>query len=110
VTQQPPYGPPPPNAYGQPAYGFAPREHPKAVTVLVLGIVGLVVCGLAAPFAWTMGNTVVREIDASGGQLGGRGTANAGRICGIIGTCILGLSLLFVLGLVILAIAGASTA
>lgn len=109
-TPPPPYGgPPPPNAYGQPPYGFAPQDHPKSVTVLVLGIIGLVVCGLAAPFAWVMGNNVVREIDASNGQLGGRSTANAGRICGIIGTCFLGLSLLFVVGLLVVAIAGAST-
>ena len=109
MTQQPP-PPPPPNPYGQPAYGFAPQDHPKATTVLILGILGLVVCGICAPFAWVMGNNVLREIDASGGQLGGRSTANAGRICGIVGTCILGLSLLFVVFGLIIVIAGASTA
>jgi uncharacterized membrane protein YjgN (DUF898 family) len=90
---QPPYGNYPPNQYGVP-YGGSPPDHQQAVLVLVLGIVGLVVCGIAAPFAWVMGNRVVREIDASNGQLGGRSTANAGRICGIVGTAIIGLGLL----------------
>jgi uncharacterized membrane protein YjgN (DUF898 family) len=106
----PPYGgPPPPNAYGQQPYGFAPQDHPKSVTVLVLGILGLVACSIAAPFAWVMGNNVVREIDASGGQLGGRSTANAGRICGIVGTVILGLSLLAIVAVIVVAVAGAAS-
>ena len=45
---------------------------------------------------------LVREIDASGGQLGGRSMANAGRICGIIGTGLIALMLLaLVVGVVI---------
>lgn len=105
---QPPYGAPPPGAYGQPGYGMV-QDHPKAVTVLVLGILGLVVCQVLSPFAWVMGNNVVREIDANPGYYGNRGTANAGRICGIVGTVILGLSLLLVVGFVILAVVSAST-
>src|SRR4029077_2256749 len=73
---QPPYGPPPPN-------------HPQAITVLVLGILGLVVCGIVGPFAWVMGNRAVREIDASQGALGGRTEANVGRILGIVATVLL---------------------
>ncbi len=73
---QPPYGPPPPN-------------HPQAITVLVLGILGLVVCGILGPFAWVMGNRAVREIDASRGALGGRTEANVGRILGIVATVLL---------------------
>ena len=108
---QPPYGPPPPNQYGAPAYGFAPPDHPQAVTVLILGIVSVAVCGFVAPFAWVMGNRVVREIDASNGQVGGRSTANAGRICGIIGTVLIGLSLLIVVAaLAIILIAAATEA
>jgi hypothetical protein len=107
-TGQPPYGAPPPGAYGQPGYSMV-QDHPKAVTVLVLGILGLVLCQVLSPFAWVMGNNVVREIDANPGYYGNRGTANAGRICGIVGTVILGLSLLLVVGFVILAVVGAST-
>ena len=106
---QPPYGNYPPNQYGQPMYGgFAPPDHQQAVLVLVLGILGLVLCQLSAPVAWVMGNRVVAEIDASNGQLGGRSTANAGRICGIVGTCIIGLALLVVLAAVVLALISAA--
>jgi uncharacterized membrane protein YjgN (DUF898 family) len=107
--QQPPFGGYPPNQYGAPPYGgFVPPDHHQAVTVLILGILGLVLCQLISPFAWVMGNRVVREIDASGGQLGGRSTANAGRICGIVGTALLGLALLiFVAAIVIVLIAAA---
>jgi hypothetical protein len=93
---QPPYGPP--NPYGAPAYGFMVPEHPQATTVLILGILGLVLCQVISPFAWVMGNRVVSEIDASNGQLGGRSQANAGRICGIVGTLLVGLILLFMVG------------
>jgi uncharacterized membrane protein YjgN (DUF898 family) len=104
VTDHPDQPPGPP---GQPplyqqyqgAY-YAPPDHPQATTALVLGILGLVLCGVIAPFAWQMGNRVLREIDGSQGQLGGRGNANAGRIMGIIGTALL------VLGLVILLVGG----
>ncbi len=87
TASQPPYGSYPPNQYGAPPYGgFGAPDHPQATTVLILGILGLVLCQLISPFAWVMGNRVVAEIDASNGQLGGRSTANAGRICGIVGT------------------------
>jgi hypothetical protein len=108
--QQPPHGNYPPNQYGAPPYGgFAAPDHSQAMLVLILGIVGLVVCGIAAPFAWVIGNRVIAEIDASNGQVGGRSTANAGRICGIIGTVLLGLGLLFAVIVVIVALAGVST-
>lgn len=115
MSQTPPPGQPPgnypPNPYGPPPppYGFAVPEHPQATLVLILGIVGIVVCGVAAPFAWVMGNRVVREIDASGGQLGGRSQAQAGKICGIIGTLLIGLGLLIGVAFVIIAFVGVAT-
>ncbi len=90
---QPPYGNYPPNPYGPPP-GFGAPDHPQATLILVLGILGLVACQILSPVAWVMGNRVVREIDASNGQVGGRSSAQAGRICGIIGTVLLGLGLL----------------
>jgi uncharacterized membrane protein YjgN (DUF898 family) len=86
MTQQPPHGQEPP-AYG--GYGPPPPNHPQATTVLVLGIVGVLVCGIVAPFAWVMGNRVIHEIDASGGRWGGRTEANVGRILGIVLTVLL---------------------
>jgi hypothetical protein len=61
-------------------------DHPDVTTTFVLGILGLVLCQLLSPFAWIMGSRVVAEIDGSRGAYGGRGLANAGRICGIVGT------------------------
>lgn len=111
--QQPPTQPP----YGAPQYvpsyggGYGPSapDHPQATTVLILGILGLVVCGAIAPFAWVMGNRVVGEIDASNGAMGGRGNAQAGRICGMIGTILLGLGVLLLLGFVVIGLGMAST-
>ena len=79
-----PYQPPPP-------------DHPQTTTILILGICGLVLCQVLGPFAWSMGNKALREIDASNGQVGGRDTVKVGRILGIIGTIILGLSILFLI-------------
>jgi hypothetical protein len=92
---QQPYGQQP---YGQPGYGYQQQpqqDHPRATMSMILGILGLVICGVLAPFAWAMGRKTMNEIDASGGQLGGRGMAQAGFIMGIIGTVILALSILF---------------
>ncbi len=101
--QQPPYGPP----QGYPV-AYAP-DHPKATTSLVLGILGFVVCGILAPFAWRMGKRTVAEIDASHGQLGGRGSAQAGYILGLIGTVFLVLAVLGVLFLLAVGVLGAVT-
>jgi len=83
-----------------PPIAYAP-DHPKATTALVLGIVGIVVCGFVAPFAWKVGRDTVRDIDASQGRLGGRGSAQAGYILGVVGTVLLALGLLAVVLLVL---------
>jgi hypothetical protein len=100
--------------YGQPQYnqygGQGPvTDHPQSTTVLVLGIVSLVVCSILGPFAWVMGNRVVREIDASRGMMGGRSSANAGRICGIIATVLLGLGLVAFVLFFVFAIAASTS-
>ena len=90
---QPQYNPqyPPQGGGYPPHYGYAPPEHPKAQTSLILGILGLVLCQVVAPFAWSTGKRTLAEIDASGGRLGGRSQAQTGYILGIVGTVILGL-------------------
>lgn len=92
--QQPyPQAPPP----GYPAQGqvqYAP-DHPRATTTLVLGILGLVLCQVLAPFAWVMGRRTLNEIEASQGRVGGRGAAQAGYVLGIVGTVLLVLGLIF---------------
>lgn len=83
-----------------------PRDHPQATTALVLGILGLVLCGVLAPFAWVIGGRAVREIDASGGAIGGRSQANAGRVLGIVGSVLLLLAVVATVGLLSLAAVG----
>ena len=84
-------------AYGQGPVRYAP-DHPRATTALVLGILGIVMCQVLAPFAWVIGKRTVDEIDASRGTLGGRGPAHAGYVLGVVGSILLGLA---VLGLLI---------
>ena len=69
-------------------------EQSKATTVLVLGILGIVICSILAPIAWYMGNEEVRAIDAGRRDPNNRGTANAGRILGIVGTVLMGLGII----------------
>jgi hypothetical protein len=108
--QQPYQQPHPQPPYGAPQYppGYAPvaPDHPQATLLLVLGIVSIVLCNVLGPVVWVMGNRAIAEIDASGGRLGGRGNAQAGRICGIIGTVILGFSIVAILFLVVVAAGG----
>ena len=97
MSEQPPYQPPPPppGPYGQ--YPPGPRQSSSdAVTALVLGILGLLMCGpFTAIPAMIVGRKATREIDASQGRLEGRGLAQAGFVLGVIGTVLGGLALLF---------------
>jgi uncharacterized membrane protein YjgN (DUF898 family) len=64
-------------------------EASQATTVLVLGILSIVICQILGPFAWVMGNNELAAIDAGRRPPENRGTANAGRILGIIGTVLI---------------------
>jgi hypothetical protein len=85
----PPSYPPPPPAGGPPA------QVPGAVAALVLGVLGIVLCPLCGPFAWSLGRKGELAADASGGTLGGRGLASAGKVLGMIGTFFLLLLIVF---------------
>lgn len=61
----------------------------NATTVLVLGILSLVICGLMGPFAWHYGNVELQRIDSGVTDPAKRGEAVAGRICGIISSVLL---------------------
>lgn len=69
-------------------------EASQATTILVLGILGIILCGPLAPFAWVMGNKEIEAIDAGRRPFENRGTANAGRILGIIGTVLLAIGII----------------
>jgi hypothetical protein len=67
----------------------------RGTLILILGILGLVVCGPLAIVAWLLGSNDLKEMDAGTMDSTGRGLTNAGKICGIIGT------ILMVIGLII---------
>ncbi len=117
MSEGPPPPPPPPPPYppyqgpgGEPGWsgGFIPDQR-QATTALVLGILGLVVCGVIAPFAWVIGRSSLREIDSSGGTLGGRSKAQVGYILGIIGSVLLILTIVIGVLLLIVGVASSSS-
>jgi hypothetical protein len=80
--------PPPEPGYGDGGSYVAPHDHPQGTIILMFGIISLVPCGLQllGPVAWIMGNRALATIDANPSWFTNRSTVNAGRICGIIGT------------------------
>jgi hypothetical protein len=89
----PPPPPPGPSPYDSP-YGGS-QAHPQGTTILVLGILSILCCGILGPVAWVMGNNALAEIDRNPAAYTNRGNVNAGRICGIVGT------VLWVIGIII---------
>jgi len=78
----------------------------RATLILVLGILSLVLCAPLGIAAWIMGNGDLKQIDAGTMDPSGRSTTNAGRICGIIGTILLGLGILSFIALFALGLMG----
>ena len=64
-------------------------EPHRGTTILVLGILGIVVCGVLAPFAWVMGGNDLKKMAAGQMDPSGRGETQAGYYCGIAGTILL---------------------
>jgi len=110
--QHPGYPPSGGPGYLPPGYVTAPPNEGMAIASMVVGIASLVlICGygiglLGSPVAMVLGRVSMKRIDASGGQLGGRGMAQAGFILGIIGTVLLVLAIAVVVVLVIVAANG----
>jgi len=97
--QQPynPYGPPPQQTSG------------AATAALILGICGFVVCPLICSIAAIfVARSAYKEIDSSGGRIGGRSMAQAGLILGWIGVGLCLLSIVAFVLFIVLAI-GSST-
>jgi len=112
---QSPYGQGGQPGYGQPSYGQdasggqqpygqagyaggygspATQSHPQGTTILVLGILGILLCGVLAVIAWVMGNRAMKEIDANPAAYNNRQTVSIGRVLGIVGTILWGLGIL----------------
>jgi len=80
----------------------------RGTIVLVFGILGLIVCAPLSIAAWVMGSGDLKEIDAGKMDPAGRGTTEAGKICGMIGTILMILSIIIVMfiGILFLALVG----
>ena len=62
---------------------YAPH---RGTLILTFGILGIACCFPLGIAAWIMGNTDMQQIEAGMMDPSGKGTTNAGKICGIIGT------------------------
>ncbi|MGB7768587.1 MAG: DUF4190 domain-containing protein [Verrucomicrobiia bacterium] len=71
----------------------------RGTLVLVFGILSLVICAPLGIAAWIMGSGDLKEMDAGTMDPSGRGTTQAGKICGIIGT------ILMMIGIIVFGIA-----
>ena len=86
-------------AYGYPP-PFAMLPAARGGAILTLGILSLVVCGLLGPIAWAMSSNDLAAIDRGELDPRGRGTVNAGRVCGIIGTVLMIVQIIAVMTMV----------
>jgi hypothetical protein len=74
----------------------APAPHPagastdEGIPVLVVGLIGLMICPLLCPLAWAMGTSYEARCRKRGVAPSGPG--HAGKIVGIVGSVLLGLS------------------
>jgi len=106
----------------QPGPTTPPAPHLKQSrggVVLALGILSIVLgggCGIGiilGIIAWIMGNNDLKEIDQGTMDPSGRGTVQAGKICGVIGTILGGLyiviGLIYVLFVFVILAAGAAS-
>jgi hypothetical protein len=80
----------------------------RGAAVLVLGIVGIVLCFVTGIIAWVMGSNDLREMKQGLRDPEGEGLTRAGMICGIVGTSLAVLALLWYI--VVILIIGASGA
>lgn len=84
------------------------RKQPgRGSTILVLGILSLVICALLGPFAWVMGKGDLEKMDRGIMDETDRGTTKAGVICGIIGTILMILGIIWA---IFIFLAGSSVA
>jgi len=67
----------------------------RGTVILVLGILGLIICGPLGIIAWVMGSADLKEMDAGTMDSSGRGATQAGKICGMIA------GILMVIGIII---------
>lgn len=80
----------------EPISGSGPATSNRPTIALILGILGIICCGLLAPVAWYIGSQELKSIAAGTAPAAGEGLAKAGMILGIIGTVLLLLTMLWI--------------
>ena len=88
----------------------ADYEPHRGTLILVLGILSLVLGGLGfiiGPIAWRLGTVDLAAMKAGRMDPEGEGLTNAGRICGIISTCLGVLTVVALFGICLCGLAGA---
>ena len=100
MSTPPPVWPPQP---GSPSPYSQPPQNSNATLILVLGILSIVCLPILGPGAWGLGNNALSSGTVDPTQLG---QVNAGRICGMVGTGLLVLGVIY--WIVIFGIVGTS--
>ena len=75
------FPPEPPLSQGEVNSGLAPH---RGNLILALGIIGIVCCVICGIIAWVMGRDDLRKMTEGRMDPSGRGTTQAGMICGIV--------------------------
>ncbi|MBI5723044.1 MAG: protein kinase [Planctomycetes bacterium] len=68
----------------EPLVPLAQLEPHRGTAVLVLGILGMVTCAICGIIAWVMGNADLKAMKEGRMDPAGRGSTQAGKICGMI--------------------------
>jgi len=69
-------------------------EQSQATTALVLGILGIVCCGILGIVAWVMANNELQAIASGRRDPMNEGTAKAAKVVGIVGTALIAVPIL----------------
>ncbi len=69
-------------------------EQSQATTALVLGILGIVCCGLLGIVSWVMANNELQAIVSGRRDPMNEGTAKAAKVVGIVGTALIAVPIL----------------
>ena len=87
--------PPPQKApEGPPQQAYSKYEEHRGTMILVFGILGIACCFPFGIAAWVMGNADMQKINAGIMDPEGKGTTNAGKICGIISVALASLGII----------------
>ena len=79
--------------------GYSVQPH-RATLVLVMGVLGLIICGIFGIIAWVMGTADQRKMREGSMDPTGMNTTNVGRILGMVSCAIWGLTIAYYLGMV----------